>query len=88
MLEILACYYAIINLLLFILMGVDKYKAVKNKWRISEQQLLTLCFFGACIGLSIGMKVFRHKIRKKKFYIVLILSTMLHSYVIFRVLSI
>ncbi len=88
MLQIAIWYYATINVFLFILMGIDKYKAIKNKWRISEEQILTLCFFGAFVGLFIGMKVFRHKIRKNKFYVGLILSTMLHSYVVFRLLNI
>ena len=60
--------YAVINLLVFLLYGIDKRKAVKDRWRISEKTLLISAVFGV-IGAIIGMLTFSHKIRKPRFFI-------------------
>ncbi|MBP3755155.1 MAG: DUF1294 domain-containing protein [Lachnospiraceae bacterium] len=60
--------YVLINLAVFAFYGIDKAKAVRNEWRISEKSLMTAALFGAP-GALIAMFVFRHKIRKPKFYI-------------------
>ncbi len=87
MLQIVFLYYAIINIFLFLLMGIDKYKAIKNEWRISEELLFSFTFFGAFIGLFLGMRIFKHKTKKKKFYVVVIISAIVHSYIIYRILG-
>lgn len=63
-------YLLIINIISIILMGIDKQLAIKKKNRISEHSLLTLATIGGSIGILLGMIIFRHKIRKKKFLIV------------------
>ena len=60
-------YLILINILSFILYGLDKYKAIKNKWRIPESVLLSISFLGGGIGSTLGMYAFRHKTKKKKF---------------------
>ena len=62
-------YFLLINLLLFILMGIDKRKAGTNKWRIKEKTLFILCLLGGSIGGIIGMYTFRHKTKHLKFKI-------------------
>ncbi len=62
-------YLVSINLISFILFGIDKNKAEKKEWRISESSLLAVSFFGGSIGSLIGMVIFKHKLSKKKFYI-------------------
>ena len=42
-------------------MGIDKYKAKKNLWRIPENILFLLAFLWGSLGTTLGMKVFRHK---------------------------
>ena len=74
-------YLIIINLISFILYGIDKYKAIKNKYRISEYSLLVFSFFGGSIGSLIGMKVFHHKTKKLSFWA--INSLFLITWVIF-----
>ncbi len=63
----LACYLLAINAVTFIVYGIDKYKAKKAKWRISEATLLLLAVLGGSIGAWIGMKVWHHKTMHKKF---------------------
>ena len=64
-------YLIITNLIAFILYGLDKYKAIKNAWRIPESLLLTISFLGGSIGAILGMIIFRHKTKKKSFRIMI-----------------
>ena len=56
-----------INVLTFFVYGIDKWKAKKSKWRISEAALLLLAIIGGSIGALLGMKVWHHKTKHKKF---------------------
>ncbi|SCW65160.1 hypothetical protein SAMN02910456_02373 [Ruminococcaceae bacterium YRB3002] len=62
-------YLLIINIIAFIVYGVDKSKAKNGKWRISEFTLILLAVLGGALGAGIGMLVWHHKTRKPKFYI-------------------
>lgn len=62
-------YLIMINLVTFFAIWLDKKKAKKGKWRISEASLMTLVLLGGGIGGIIGMYKFRHKTKKAKFYI-------------------
>ena len=64
-------YLIIINLIGFIICFIDKYKAKKNKYRITEIVLLLISFIGGCFGFFIGMILFHHKTKKIKFYILI-----------------
>ena len=60
-------YLTIINALGFLLMLIDKQKARKKKWRISETKLLLTAVAGGSIGTLFGMYTFRHKTLHNKF---------------------
>ena len=60
-------YLLAINAVAFIIYGIDKYKAKKAKWRISEATLLLLAVLGGSLGAWMGMKVWHHKTMHKKF---------------------
>ena len=62
-------YFLIINVVGFLAMGIDKFKAKKDLWRIPEGTLMSLCLLGGGIGTIAGMYVFRHKTKKLKFTI-------------------
>ena len=68
-LDIVLIYFAIINLVMFFLFGIDKWKAKRTKWRISESTLIWLAIFGGSIGGWLGMKVWHHKTQHSKFKI-------------------
>ena len=63
----LAYYLLAINVVTFIVYGIDKYKAKKAKWRIPEATLLLLAVLGGSIGAWMGIKVWHHKTMHKKF---------------------
>ena len=61
------CYILAINIATFLLYGIDKYKAKKGQWRISEATLLTMAAIGGSIGAWAGMRLWHHKTMHKKF---------------------
>lgn len=61
----------LMNLIAFIMFGVDKFKASHDLWRIPESTLILFAFLGGAIGALAGMKVFHHKTRKIKFRILI-----------------
>ena len=65
--------YAIViwNLVVFLMFGIDKFKAKNNMWRISEKTLLLSSLFMGGIGGFFGMCVFHHKTKHSLFRIVL-----------------
>ena len=65
--EEIICYLLAINIATFLLYGIDKYKAKKGKWRISEATLLTMAVIGGSIGAWAGMRLWHHKTMHKKF---------------------
>ena len=60
-------YLAVINVITFIVYGIDKLKAKKGKWRIPEATLLLLAIVGGSIGALCGIKIWHHKTMHKKF---------------------
>lgn len=60
-------YLALINVITFLVYGIDKLKAKKGKWRIPEATLLLLAVIGGSIGAWLGIKVWHHKTMHKKF---------------------
>lgn len=62
-------YGLFINLIGFILMGLDKKKAKNHQWRISEKSLWFVTIVGGALGLFAGMQAFHHKTRHHLFQI-------------------
>ncbi len=60
-------YLAVINVIGFLAMGIDKWKAKNNSWRIPENTLFSLTVLGGGIGTIAGMYLFRHKTKKPTF---------------------
>ena len=76
-LHFIIIYLAIVNMTAFIMYGIDKWRAVRNrdshglrkskKRRIPESTLLGIAIIGGSIGALLGMKVWHHKTLHKKF---------------------
>ena len=60
-------YLIVINIVTFLVYGIDKVKAKQGSWRISEATLLILAIIGGSIGALLGMKIWHHKTMHKKF---------------------
>lgn len=57
----------VVNFIAFIMYGIDKRKAKKEAYRISEAMLLLIAGLGGSIGALMAMTVFRHKTQHKSF---------------------
>lgn len=60
-LQLLLVYLLLVNFIAFVLMGLDKRRAKRDKWRISEKALFLPAVLGGSVGAIAGMHVFRHK---------------------------
>ncbi|MDE5950638.1 MAG: DUF1294 domain-containing protein [Acetatifactor sp.] len=56
-------YLICMNLAGFSSMGIDKKRAIRHQWRISEATLFLIALLGGSLGSIIGMQLFRHKTR-------------------------
>lgn len=63
-------YLISINIISFILIFIDKQKAIRKEWRIKEKTFILLSLIGGCFGTLIGMHIFHHKTKKLKFILV------------------
>lgn len=66
-----------INVITFFAYGIDKWKAKRHAWRISEKFLLVLSLLGGVIGAIVAMQLFHHKTKKWYFWFTHILSIVL-----------
>lgn len=64
---IIILYLVIINVVTFLLYGVDKWKAQRARWRIPESVLLGMAAIGGSVGAWLGMQAWRHKTQHAKF---------------------
>ena len=69
MLLLLWGIWLVINLITFILYGVDKHKAKRGAWRIPEKTLLTGTWLLGGVGAWLAMRAFRHKTKHLAFQI-------------------
>ena len=65
--HILLLYLVAVNLVTFLIYGIDKFKSKRAKWRVPEATLLGLAAVGGSIGAWLGMKLWHHKTLHKKF---------------------
>ena len=54
-------YYLLINSIGFVMMGIDKKRAIRGAWRISEASLFLTALVGGALGCTLGMRYFHHK---------------------------
>ncbi len=66
----------------FLAMGYDKLMALWRGWRVPEATLLTIALLGGAFGVSLGMLVFRHKIRKTGFASAVLFSLLLNALIL------
>ena len=71
---LLLYYFSALSILTLILYVIDKVKAVRGGWRISEKTLLFCSFLGGAVGGYLAMYLARHKVRKWYFHAVNILG--------------
>ena len=86
LLIVIIAAYVILNLVSMFMFFSDKRKAVKGKWRTTENALLLSAFLGP-FGATLGMHLAHHKTNKPKFklvYLFLILHIAIIAILIIR----
>ena len=61
--QMAALWLCLANAAAFCLMGADKRRARRGRWRISEKALFLPALLGGALGGVLGMQVFHHKTR-------------------------
>ncbi len=70
-------FLAFMSLVVFVMYGIDKRRAKRGEWRISEKVLLTSGFIGGAAGALLGMHFFRHKTKHWYFWAINIVALIL-----------
>ena len=80
-------YLLLMGLVTFVLYGVDKWRARRGAWRISERLLLGFSLAGGALGGLVAMHLFRHKTKKSYFFATNLLGIALHVAVFFLLIT-
>jgi len=67
-------------------MGYDKRMALHNRRRISESMLLSLAILGGSFGGLAAMPIFHHKTKKSYFWLIFLIASFVHIFVLWRFL--
>lgn len=76
---VISAYIAILSLMAFIMMKIDKRQAQKRGQRIPEKNLWRVALFGGGIGAYMGMMAFRHKTKHTNFRIGFLMLALLQT---------
>lgn len=71
------------NMIVFITYGIDKGKARKSTYRISEKNLLFMSYLGGGLGAWAGGTHFRHKTQKKYFQLAWAVGLMVDAVIMY-----
>ncbi|KPU45241.1 hypothetical protein OXPF_11330 [Oxobacter pfennigii] len=83
-------YILVINAYAFFIMGIDKWKSARKKWRVPEKSIFITAIIGGALGIYSGMRLFHHKTLHNKFKYgipaIVILNIVAFAYVIYRII--
>ena len=80
-------YVVGINIITFIVYGIDKTRAKNKSYRIPEVNLILLSLIGGGVGALMAMVIYKHKLSKKLFYIGIPLIIILNKFLELVILS-
>ena len=85
--KIFLLYLTVINLFSFTLVGIDKQRAIHQKWRIPEKSLFLSVLIGGGLGGTLGMHFFHHKTKHWYFRFGFPSITLIEAGIIFYILK-
>ena len=80
-LGIILGYYLLINVILYIVMAIDKKRAIKDGWRIPEKNMYLLAVLGGGVCGLIAMVFKHHKNKHLDFILIYTVTSILHMVV-------
>lgn len=84
---VLLVFVIIMNLIGYIIMNIDKQRAKRKEYRISEKTLWTIAILFGAIGMTVGMRQFRHKTKHAQFKIGLPVLSLVNILVVVYLLT-
>jgi len=69
---------AVLSVIGFVMVGLDKRRAARQRWRIPESSLHLIELLGGFPGTLIARAVFRHKTRKLRYRLIAALMVAAH----------
>ena len=85
--QILLIYLALINLISFFFIGLDKMKAQLDHSRVRERTLWLFTLIGGSLGTLLGMRYFRHKTQKLSFQAVVATILVLQVWIVYLIMN-
>jgi len=82
---LLLAVLVVLNVVSFALFGIDKRRARRGEWRISERTLLLSGLISGTIGAWAGVYTFRHKSSKPSFLLPLAAASAVDAIVVWVV---
>ena len=73
-----ACGYAAVSFVTFVVYGIDKRRAIRGRRRVPERTLHLLELLGGWPGAILGQALFRHKRRKLSYMAVFAMIVAVH----------
>lgn len=58
-----------INIIGFVMAGMDKSWAIRGQWRLAEKWFFRMTALGGGFGIFLGCLAFRHKVRNRAFMV-------------------
>ena len=85
---VVIAYYAIMNIIGFLVMVSDKRKSIYKRTRTRESTLFLISILGGALGVFLAMHIFRHKTMHNSFVYgipaILIVHILLISYIVYN----
>lgn len=78
-------YIIIMSIISFCQMGIDKKRAMNQRWRITERTLFLTAGIGGSFGCFLGMYIFRHKTRQMRFVLGIPALMLVHVFLLYLV---
>lgn len=85
--QVLFIYLALINLISFFYIGLDKMKAQLDHSRVRERTLWFLTLIGGSLGTLLGMRYFRHKTQKLSFQAVVAVILVVQIWIVYFIIE-
>ncbi|MGX9135529.1 DUF1294 domain-containing protein [Rummeliibacillus sp. JY-2-4R] len=82
---VIKIYFLLLFVIGFLVMGIDKWKAINNRWRIPEKRLWLIAWGGGAAGTWLGMLLFHHKTRHPKFLYGFTILAIVEAFIILKV---